>query len=195
MSFTDYYFKLGYTMEKQASDIKDAFTDKGGTHLNALGKAGVGAAGAGALGLSAYLGHRYGDEVARMIMEQMSKTANVFTDEEGNLTTGTKLGLGALGLGAAGLGLHHMMSPEDVATAKQEVLSRGLMGDIADAKDAVVGAGKAGGSYIADKAAEIKAAAQALGGQAYDKTKELGNTADYFLRGDQDAINILKNAK
>lgn len=220
MSFTDEYVKLGYKIqiEKNAGDIKDFFTDKGGTSLNTAGKIGATAAGTGALGLSAYLGHKYGDEIAAKLMEQMSKTANIFTNEDGSLTTGTKVGLGALGLGAAGLGLHSYLNPaqevvQSVQAPAQEVLSRGLFGDIADAKDSVVDAGKGAGamlsdakdsiisagknagSSLADKAAEIKAAAQALSGQAYDKTKDLGNTADYFLRGDQDAINILNKVK
>lgn len=203
MSFTKYYFNYGFNtaMEKHAGDIKNFFTDKGGTDLNTAGKVGVGVTGTGALGLSAYLGHKYGDAIAAKLMEQLSKTANIFTKEDGSLTTGTKLGLGALGLGAAGLGLHsYLKDAPEIAEAAglagtPAVLSRGLYGDISDAKDAIISAGSQGSGYLKDKASEIKAAALALSGQAYDKSKELGNTADYFLRGDQDAIDVLRNAR
>ena len=116
-------------------------------------------------------------------MASREKIAGIFTDDNGNLTTGTKIGLGALGLGAAGLagyGLSqyldhdtldnvaegskdfigpmpkHVPVPINAQDLENWGIDGGLIGKLNEAKEAVVDTGKGIGMAAKESLHDLK---------------------------------------
>lgn len=137
--------------------------------------------------------------------DALTKVAGMFTDDKGNLTTGSKVGLGALGVGAAGLLGYHLGTdgvkdaadfigpPEkfippsiiDPATGMPEGVTKGLFGHISDAKDAAVDTGKGMAMAAGETYDQAKNYAGDLIKGVANEGKQVPGTIGHLLHGNR----------
>jgi len=118
----------------------------------------------------------------------LKKEAGYFKDDNGNWTTGAKVGAGLLGLGAAGaLGYNLANSAEDVPEIVKQTpyeLHGGASEVLNNAKESIVNAGKT-----------VAGAGKAAYNFVRGVPTTLSPMAKDFWHGDQEVMDILKAAK